>query len=358
MNILISCNTYFQLISAIQLKLTRFADDEVDLLLSDHSQNASFVAERLKALVLFRSVIFIRSKSDDYRNNILSKAAGAVQMIGRRIDVAVPYDEIVFYNLTKPLYTIITSQIAYNKHLVCAGFDEGILSTGKIGYGFSAIIANKARSALGLEVYPGLKRYYCYFPELYRSNRVGCEVVRIPGWSTTRSELSGILCDVFELDPSPIEQRYIYFCSSSDIDGFSYGETELIKRIADLVGRDNLLVKMHPRDGRRVLQEDGISVMEQSYVPWEAMHACGCADGCTLITATSGAFLSSTAMLTGDAHGVFLIPPLERLDETSLRVVSGVERTLESLHNEGLCPNIETHGWDGLDVLKAIGGAD
>ncbi|MDN0069405.1 MULTISPECIES: hypothetical protein [Collinsella] len=348
---LIVCNTYYQLISAIQLALTLFQEQQIDLILSDHSCHAEKVAQRIGEVGLFHSVSFARTVERDSDASFRAKVLRTLHMIVERYGAFAGYDEVVFYNLDESLYTIITSLRADNVRLICSGFDEGILSTGQISHGNSVAIANRARGALRLKTYPGLQKYYCYYPVLYRSDRKGCEVVQIPSWSQTREKLTGILRDAFETGPGLRQQKYIYFCSSSDIDGFPFGETELVMKLADHVGRDNLLVKMHPRDGRRVFQDYGISVMGNSSTPWEAIQICGEVTGKILLTATSGSFLTSTAMLDDGTRGVFLLPHHEKVPPRIWEQEERIREVVRKLKSEGECENITiSEGFD-LEVL-------
>ena len=44
-NILFVCNTYYQLIMAINMRITLFKNDKVTLLLSNHSKNADVITQ-------------------------------------------------------------------------------------------------------------------------------------------------------------------------------------------------------------------------------------------------------------------------------------------------------------------------
>ena len=59
---LIICDTYAQLIEAIQMKITLFKDDIVDIRISDHSVGAEMVSDRLQKLNIFNNVYFVKTK--------------------------------------------------------------------------------------------------------------------------------------------------------------------------------------------------------------------------------------------------------------------------------------------------------
>ena len=60
------CNTYYQLIIAIQLKLTLFKEDEVSVWISDCSVNSETVADRLNETNIFNYVNKIYTKHSKF----------------------------------------------------------------------------------------------------------------------------------------------------------------------------------------------------------------------------------------------------------------------------------------------------
>lgn len=55
---IIICNTYFQLIEAIQLKNTLFLHESVTVVFSDHSRNAENIIKQIKSLDIFEQCFF------------------------------------------------------------------------------------------------------------------------------------------------------------------------------------------------------------------------------------------------------------------------------------------------------------
>ena len=54
--ILLVSNTYYQLIMAIQMRYTIFTEDEIVLMLSDHSKGTKVICEEIKKLNVFHQV--------------------------------------------------------------------------------------------------------------------------------------------------------------------------------------------------------------------------------------------------------------------------------------------------------------
>ena len=68
-SVLIICNTYMQLISAIQIKRFFLKEKNVDLLLSDHSIRSGIVVENLALQNIFYRVKSVYSKEKIYEQN-------------------------------------------------------------------------------------------------------------------------------------------------------------------------------------------------------------------------------------------------------------------------------------------------
>ena len=60
--IAILVNTYFQIIIAIKLKTSKYKDDEVDIIISNHSTDSVKIFNKLTNLSIFRKVYYINSK--------------------------------------------------------------------------------------------------------------------------------------------------------------------------------------------------------------------------------------------------------------------------------------------------------
>ena len=88
--------------------------------------------------------------------------------------------------------------------------------------------------------------------------------------------------------------------------GKPIGEFELVKRIADKVGKDNLVIKVHPRDTRSVYLNHGLKIDMNSSIPWEVVFLCGNFDGKILLTINSTSVLSSCLLSDDEISGSYL----------------------------------------------------
>ena len=347
---LVICTTYSQLLLAVQLKLTLFIDDEIDLWLSDTSKGSEEVYKRLKETFLFHQVIYVKCQEFLYNQGTIKNFWDIISYNFASIKKCELYDEVIFYNLTLKIYEIADYYHKLGYKAKWSRFEEGIFS-------YNTDIAKSNRIAATRmirkiinrpDVFQLISRFYCIFPSLKDTHKEW-EFVAIPDFSVTINLLRKYLNQIFNYCPEK-QSRYIYFASSSDIDKTPYGETEFVLKLANYVGKDNLLVKMHPRDTRSVYADYGIKVMENSYIPWEVIQMNLESSDCTFLTVNSGSFISITAMLNKPVCGYFLYNIINCSTEAFISKKNEIHNMLTKLHDLGVCKGIA----DDIKDLKSL----
>lgn len=344
-HILIICNTYYQLVFACQLRRTFFNDEKVDIWLSDHSINANLVADRLRETRFFTDVRYQKTKQRIYTQSILTDIWDVLKTnFGKIRDLDIPlYDEILFYNLTPDMFSLADFLKQHHKNVIWSHFEEGILSYNQVYY-------KGLFNRLGLAMFfrrftsrdnilSNISQYYCTNPEFMTASK-GWKLFKVPHIAVDDLRIRDVLNYIFDYKPQPITQKYIFFASSSDIDGSPFGETEIILDIADRVGSENLLVKMHPRDNRHVYEDKGITVMRNSFVPWEIMQMNMDTRDKIFLCVTSGAFLSASVILGQESRGFFLYPSVKGNTDSLKKRFTIIQNNLDNLHKAGLCQGI------------------
>lgn len=361
MKILFICNTYMQVIIALQAKMKLFAHDDVDISLSDHSLNADKRAEGLRKTGLFQRVKYIQTKAFYYSYTKLKKLFDvfgvlSVNNIYSRLfwDNDYFYDQIYFYNPSLEVSSIINKIIHDSKGQKIPElirFEEGILCYGWLTCqkpnGRTKIV-NFLNRLRGLpDIFRDTKKYMCFYPEVLRevSPADGKEfsTVKIP-FLTSDTEFLANLNTVFDYDPSAdsFPQKYIYFATSSDIDGHPVGETEIILKLAELVGRENLLVKVHPRDGRDVFTRAGLRVSRNSALPWEVMQLNHDFSKHIFLSLSSGSTINVTAMKNENIPVFLLYPMIAGKDKYMDTVAyANITRTIDRLKSIGVCNSVK-----------------
>ena len=308
MHILIIANTFYQIIFAIQLKTTVFNNERVTLCISDHSNNAETIARRIRDSAYFDEVHFVKTKhllyvpklSDSVRQFFEICFGTSNKYCTVCFDnVDNSFDELISYNIGRDTVSIYSVLSQYNKNIKLSRYEEGILSYNNT---IQKIVTPKRKIMDFVRKIQGKpqftksgKNFYCFYPELYKGE---LNPVKIPLISDTPKTME-IIKKVFDvnLTEDDYKEKYIFFTSVYDFEGeHPIGEYDLVCKIADRVGKENLLIKTHPRDKRTIYTDNGFKVDKNSNIPWEAIQLSGDFSDKVFLTATSGSVLSGSFM--------------------------------------------------------------
>ena len=355
--VLVIANTYYQLIMAIQMKLSIFDNSYVSLLVSDHCNGAVDVARRLKELQVFEECEYFESKGVIRNRGFFRKLIDSFQIITGGLNRYAyylkdlnekEYDIFLNHNYEIDTYAVFSLLSASNKSIKYAAYEEGVLSYEYNDYSsllFTLICA--ARKILGktslLDMY---EEFYCVYPEIYEGKK---RTIKIPQISSSDTRMSGILKKIFdithEFDYS--KYKYIFFESIYESEGRSIGELNVLLEIAKRVGKNNILVKKHPRSTITAYEENGIAVDKNSFAPFEAIQLNNDFSGCTFITTTSGSVFSTNSLLE-DPCKVVLIYPLTsyHIHPELEKFVYQVENVINKFKSRGL--------WSHINIIHSL----
>lgn len=350
--ILIFANTYYQLIMAMQMKFTLFSEDYVSLVLSDHSNNAERVYEHLKNQQLFDECAFVKSKGIIHNRSKKEKVTEFFQIVFSKSNryqfyveglSSLYYDEILFYNMEIDTYGVFSILAEHNKKLQYSSYEEGVLSYGSFSYdSIKFKIIRTLRKTIGKPaIFDRYQKFYCVYPELYKAS---LEAIQIPQISYENKRLKEILADIFQIKEGLDynKYKYIYFESIYDTEGRGIGEVEFLLEFARRVGKENLLVKKHPRSMNHIFEENGIAVDTNSAAPFEAIQLNNDMSGCTFVAAMSGSVLSVNSIVDKPSK-VLLIYPLTNYQkrQDTFEFAKHVEDVLHQFQNVGKMGHIK-----------------
>lgn len=317
--IVIVCNTYYQLILAMQIKKTIKEQDYVTVIMSDHSNHVEKVFERVRKLGIFDAVFFVKNKKYMYRQKGLIQSQK--RSIGNFKDIVFGVgklydfenwdcncDELIFFNPDIGTHILFSKLYKANPHILVSRYEEGILSYDTVfDLDLKMRFVYKIRKFMKhANLMDCVESFYCVNPELYFNKE---KTRKIPAILAGDKDFTQFVAMAFDINKEKLiyKEKFVFFSSVYDFEGAnSVGELELIKQIADVVGRDNLLVKVHPRDDKSRFEEAGIKVDQNSSVPWEAIQLNYNFDNHIFLTTTSGSVLSVSAIVENAPKTFFM----------------------------------------------------
>ena len=329
-------DTYYQLIIAMQLRLTIYRDDTFVLLMSDKSKNAEQVVKSINEQGLFSECHFITNRDLIKKRTFIDRIEDLVQLSFKKNNRYLYYlddvkekffDELIIYNYNIDIIGLYVYLCETNPNLIISFMEEGIYS-----YSFE-ILTNRGRSLIKMlrhllnkkDATDVLEKFYCLNPELYCGT---LKPVKIPPIESS-SEISMVLKKIFHLDNvmNDYNKKYIFFSSVWDFEGGeSIGEYDIACKVADIVGKENILVKIHPRDRRTIYADSGFAIDKNSEIPWEAIQLSADFSKKIFITTTSGSVMAGN-FFTNDKPRILYLYPLCSVDNND-----GAKKNIENIN--------------------------
>lgn len=303
-NILFFCNTYYQLITAVQIKLTLKLNDRATVIITDHSANADIIADRLRETNVFEYVYYMKTKvsPEDVTLSFRLKAIrdGIFGRLPEGMNKKDYFDEIIGFNMDLATHYVYASLLKRNKNIVCNRMEEGLLSyqTPSASNGVLSTIYKLRKFLCKRNLRENIAGFYCFNPEVYYGK---LSPIAVPKIGKENTVLKSVLESLFLIDKKiePYKQKYIFLSCIYDIEGNTpIGELDLAKQIADVVGKENILIKVHPRDDISKYETAGLTVDKNSSVPWEVVCIEQDFSQHVFITTLSGSILNVSAMLS------------------------------------------------------------
>ena len=291
-------NTYYQLITALHMKMDLYPEDVADIVLTDRSAGAGDVLERLKGVGVFENVYFACITYDTLWNKIEHGVRIIFDNNGfvvKSSDVKLQaYDEMLFNNYNYYACSLFYLLKEKNPDMVCHRFEEGFGSYFSyfIGIEPSLFFQDKAARFFRHPSFLQVEDMFFYEPDfvLFQDN---CTVRELPKPDRTDPALRDVVRKIFGgAGKGEYDKKYIFFEGSFMRDGVEIGELELVLRIAEVVGPENMMVKLHPRTLVDRFSEYGIKTNQAVGIPWEAVVLDNDFSDCVFLTITSGSVLS------------------------------------------------------------------
>ena len=327
--------TVLGLFSALVMQMTENDGVPADLYLIDAS-DFSDVADKLRACGLFRHVDEIKLMK---QLNAAKEVAdiGARHAAAEKLAQQYPFPRTPDYtDLYLHLDTTASHTVYYGLEKKGLHPDTYLIDEGTASYTRPLTPNNRTlfdHDAHGKNAfYEQLKGVYFYCPEMYVG---GC--TRVPLYPLTRvnnlpAEKQALMRSLFPVTEQ-IREKVIFFEGCFHADGLITDEYELLMDIVRHVGRENVIVKRHPRVKIDRYTDRGIKVMAETTVPWEVMLMSQSLAGKLLVSVASFTCMSPL-VIYGMEYRTMLLNNLKRgrvyfLEEPGyITFISNLERAL------------------------------
>lgn len=274
MRLLFLCNTLYQLIGASSIR-EMFPCDQADLILSDHTIGNKKIYDRFqKEKIIFDTVRYIETKylyefdarlskyelNKDYRKDTT---------ITKMIELE-KYDMFFSAN-AEPFSTRVVNYLIHrNKHIQINWFEDGLSAYSfdkRYFPSWKGRIKAELKKIFGIfDVTSSVSSYYVFNPQkmMWFPKAAIKQIQPISG------KLSMALGQLFDFSNcvDKYEEKYIFF-EDGAMDWSTNADVKLVNAIAEIVGKENIFVKIHPRNPINRFKELGFKTSQDTSIPWE-----------------------------------------------------------------------------------------
>lgn len=318
------------------MKISILKDDCSDIIISDHMNDGEKIATNLMETNIFSNVTFVRTldfKKKGVRGRIrnLLLLFFPQRFLSKMFKIKARYDVLYLANadlFSKLLFHTISNDIFCrfrNKKLSVNLFEDGVaIYTKMFGRWFNnATLAYSDRIPFyhPKNLYQATKKVYVFDKEGFQwSHDLSVELLPKIDINQENDFLSTVN-KVFGYSEmkDKYDKKYIFMEESFYVEKQGVDDIGLLNKIAEQVGKENIMVKIHPRNPVNRFKELGYKTNEDTCIPWEVIIANQDMSDKTLLTVSSSSVLNPAR--------IFGIYPKVELLYTELNEIPPMLRT-------------------------------
>lgn len=293
MRTLFFCNTNYQLLVAMQIAAS-FDDKKCSVIITTEIKNCEELFWRVRETDLFEEVSTMDVKNQGKTLGILKKCIWGFSPDQLRNSI---FDEFVGFNMDIASHMVFAYFYNKNKNIIINKMEEGLMSLNTPETSCGVLdLTYKIRKGIGKKnLKDSIRGFYCFLPQANKTELISIKIPVINQKSKIKEYLNEVFCGdtVFAY-----KEKYIFLSCIYDIEGGgAIGELELAIKIAERVGKNNLLVKVHPRDDKEKYIKAGLKVDQNSLIPFEVIQINNDFSDKILITTLSASILNFNPVL-------------------------------------------------------------
>lgn len=266
--ILAMAHSYYMLLVLIQLRVTEYKNDYMEIIFTDASSDSAQIFERLKSSYIFDKCYYLKNSSLNGGDNINRKLKAAIKSIfnPKRLldDIELKinnknYDLFMSYVSCRYEEQVIFSALkTNNENLKCVLFEEGMVSYyNPRGIFFNKIITNSNLCYLKILKICGKEKLvlennitaiWCFNPQLLQY-QAKFEIYKIPPFNCNNTELINKINMIFDYNTMEcsISEPIIFLEDSAIADGHNSDDIEFVEKLVKTCEKGTVAVKLHPR---------------------------------------------------------------------------------------------------------------
>lgn len=302
-SVLLICNTPFQIMMACHIAMLYYKDYDIDITISEGIKGGETLAQNAQNVTLFRRVFFIKNKKTFLSSpSFLGRCkyvCGRIREVWNNWTIAKnlaknKYDACLFSNisiLTK-LFTSILKKHNPNVHL--AIFEEGLVTYTRLYSSGDAPTSLYRRFIDRMGLLTKIDTLYLCHPYLLEWDLPNGTIVHLQPINKNNTELIVALNTIFDYNQCEdvYDKRIVFFEESHVFEGFDVPDVDIVNQIANVVGKEEIMIKIHPRNPENRFSKLGFKTNKNTSIPWEVILLNQSFDNKIFVTISSGAVVS------------------------------------------------------------------
>lgn len=302
MNILVMCSSAFQIIASTQIINTYYQNETADLIITDSIANAVDLVDRFKKYSFYRNVYLMRTRNGQWEN---WRYTFFGNKYFKNIEQRLPFLKENKYQIylcanIEGVGPCVAEYLRRKQNTIFNFYEDGFVAYSDYykrcldNAFYRSSIKDKVLYMVKRKTIYYINEYYVFNPELIKEWEYKFKIVRIPSINKC-DEAVKILNNIYDYCnlKDRYNKKYIFFEESYYADGHNIDDVTIVKEIENIVGKENLMVKIHPRNSKNRFKELGIQTNANTTIPWELIAINEDFSQTTLITISSGSSITS-----------------------------------------------------------------
>lgn len=304
------CNTVFQLLVVTWINHRYFNDGQSDVFISNHMNGGENIAKQMNEYGEFNNAYYIESHALSYyevketKFDHLKNELNPISTLEKTFNIPLEYDDIFVNNLDGFTELYFRAVEKRNQNVKVHIFEDGLSTYAKL-YGsdyyscghpnydkLHCLVYDHIYKKKYLKDY--IKDFYLLTPELlqWELDVPVNKVEKINPKDNIYLEICNKVFGYYDTVDN-YDKKYIFMEESFFADGKPVPDVELVNELAKRVGKDNIMVKIHPRNPINRFAELGYKTNKDTGIPWEliCMNTSNIEDK-ILLTISSGSIIN------------------------------------------------------------------
>lgn len=296
-SILVVANTPFQIVVACHILQLYYPQAEVDLGISNGIRNAENLVKQARETGAFRKVVYLKNRKR-FAKGPLSKPLAWFGNVCSNYRIACSlskskYDLFLFSNISVLTKLLTTKLRRRNSQTRIQLFEEGMSTyTQRFACGdapstlYRRWVDNKG-------ILDSLDKLYVFNPAFLAWKPTNGRVQELPRISPKDAAFRKLINQIFDYAHcrDKYDKKLIFFEESHALEGFDVPDVEMVGQIANKLGKDNIMVKIHPRNPYNRFAELGYKTNIDTSIPWEVIMLNEHLTDKILVTISSGSVI-------------------------------------------------------------------